>query len=141
MGMFKIPATFTLEDLRDYFRIANKDVPLDDTDPEEINANPLMAMLDGIVNGDFRARLPRWTTLTRPTLAPDGTTLLIGEQGINTVTGGIEIRTINGAGGYGWVTHLGRWHTGSEPTGVLPGSTGWDLDIPGKVEFNGSEWI
>lgn len=141
MSKYKIPDTFTLEDLRSYFRVENLNEPLDDTDTTELNANPIMAMFDGILNGDFRARMKRWTTATRPTTAPDGTALGIGESGINTDTGGEEIYTIDGAGGYGWLTRGGRWTTGNEPTGVLPGSEGWNLDIEGKVIYNGNEWI
>lgn len=141
MSKYKVPAVFTLEDLRSYYRIENLNEPLDDTDTTELNANPIMAMLDGILNGEFRQRIYRWTTATRPTLAPDGTALGIGEKGYNTDTGGEEIYTTDGIGGYGWLTRGGRWTTGNEPTGVLSGSEGWNLDIQGKVIYNGSEWI
>ena len=63
---YQVPSTFTLSDSRAYGRIDNKNTPLDDTDEIELNANFVMACLDGILGGEFRGKLKVWAVGARP---------------------------------------------------------------------------
>jgi len=135
--MYKVPENFTLEDSRAYGRIANKNAPQDDTDKTELNANWPMAIFDGILNGDFRQRIKRWTTSTRPTTAPDGGELGIGEVGINIDTGAIEIYI----GNEKWKLILGAWSEGEQETeGIAEGSIMFNKTAGHLEVFDGESW-
>ena len=112
-------------------------VAVDNDDSSNVwNARWIMRMFDKLLDGLYTLRIPRWTTATRPS------PVYAGQIGMNTDTGGgadgsvaQEVYT-----GTGWFVISGTWKQGSQPTGILAGSKGYNQDGDIFEYYDGSDW-
>jgi len=110
-------------------RVKNKKPLLNWNSPYKWNADWIMRIFDKLVDGQYEMRMSGWVD---ESARPSPKEKIIG---INLRTGGFEWYT-----SIGWKTFGGTWNTGQEPTNVVAGSIGWDIDLGHLVVFNGNSW-
>lgn len=113
----------------------------DHTDKRILDAYNVMLILDQLMNGQYPGqKLPTWTTATRP-----------GEPGYGTAENRMEGTNTDPAGTAdgswckeiymsGWFVMGGAWYEGSQPTDVLPGSSGYNITQVGMEVWDGGSW-